>query len=63
VSTQLESRHFLKQGDTVQHVGGRAGTVLEAYALYAVVRWEDGGREEVDQLDPAVSVLERAGKE
>jgi hypothetical protein len=63
VSTQLESRHFLKAGDTVQHVGGRNGTVLESFALYAVVRWDDGRQEEVDQLDPTVSVTERASRE
>jgi hypothetical protein len=63
VSTQLESRHFLKAGDAVQHVGGRTGTVVEAFALYAVVRWEDGRQEEVDQLDPGVFVTERAAKE
>lgn len=63
MSTQLESRHFLKQGDAVQHIGGRHGVVLESYALYAVIRWEDGRQEEVDQLDPAVSVTERAARE
>lgn len=63
MSTQLESRHFLKSGDAVQHVGGRAGTVLDSFALYAVVRWEDGRQEEVDQLDPAVFVTERAARE
>ena len=63
MSTQLESRHFLKAGDAVQHVGGRTGTVGEAFALYAVVRWEDGREEEVDQLDPRVFVTERAAKE
>jgi hypothetical protein len=63
VSIQSESRHFLKAGDLVEHVAGRAGTVLESYALYAVVRWDDGAREEIDQLDPMVSVTERASKE
>lgn len=63
MSTQLESRHFLKPGDAVQHVGGRMGTVLESFALYAVVRWDDGRQEEVDQLDPAVFVTERAARE
>ena len=63
MSTQLESRHFLKAGDAVQHVGGRIGTVLEAFALYAVVRWEEGPDEEVDQLDPRVFVTERASRE
>jgi hypothetical protein len=63
VSTQLESRHFYRTGDTVQHVGGATGTVAEGFALYAVVRWDDGRQEEVDQLDPAITVLERASKE
>jgi hypothetical protein len=63
VSAQLESRHFLQRGDAVQHVGGRVGSVVDAFALYAVVRWEDGRQEEVDQLDPAVFVTERAAKE
>jgi hypothetical protein len=63
VSTQTESRHFLKPGDTVQHVGGGAGHVVEAFALYAVVRWDDGRQEEVDQLDPRVAVTERASRE
>lgn len=63
MSTQLESRHFLKAGDAVQHVAGRIGTVLEAFALYAVVRWEEGRDEEVDQLDPRVFVTERASRE
>lgn len=63
MSAQTESRHFLKPGDTVQHVLGGAGTVLEAFALYAVVRWDDGRQEEVDQLDPRVAVTERASRE
>lgn len=63
MSTQLESRHFLKSGDAVQHVGGRVGSVVESFALYAVVRWEDGRQEEVDQLDPTVFVTDRASRE
>lgn len=63
MSIQAESRHFLKTGDLVEHVAGRAGTVLESYALFAIVRWNDGGQEEIDQLDPAVSVTERASRE
>jgi hypothetical protein len=59
----MESRHFLKSGDTVEHVDGRPGTVVDSFALYAVVRWEDGREEEVDQLDPRVSVTLRAEKE
>lgn len=63
MSTQLESRHFYNTGDVVQHVGGPTGTVVEGFALFAVVRWEDGRQEEVDQLDPRISVIERAGRE
>ena len=63
MSTQLESRHFLKPGDAVQHLRGHTGTVVEAFALYAVVRWEDGREEEVEQLDPRVFVTERAARE
>jgi hypothetical protein len=59
----MESRHFLKSGDLVEHIAGKSGVVLEAFALYAVVRWDDGGEEEVDQLDPRVAVTERAAKE
>ena len=62
VSLQMESRHFLKARDTVEDVGGRSGTVLEGSALYAVVEWEDGRREEIDQFDPRVAVLERASE-
>lgn len=60
MSTQLESRHFYHTGDTVEHVGGGVGEVVEGFALFAVVRWDDGRQEEVDQLDPAIWVLERA---
>jgi hypothetical protein len=60
VSHQLESVHFLRAGDEVRHQDGRTGHVQEALTLYAVVRWDDGGQDEVDQLDPRVSVTERA---
>jgi hypothetical protein len=63
VSAQSESRHFLQAGDSVERVTGDTGTVLESFALYALVRWEDGREEEVDQLDPAVSVTRRAAGE
>ena len=58
---QLESAHYLRTGDLVRHDGGYTGSVLEALALYARVRWDDDGREEeVDQLDPKITVTERA---
>ena len=61
---QLESVHFMRTGDLVRHDDGRTGTVLEALALYARVRWDDAGaEEEEDQLDPRITVLERAGSE
>lgn len=60
---QLESAHFLRTGDVVRHDDGRTGTVDESLALYAVVAWEDGAREEVEQLDPRIAVIERARSE
>lgn len=60
MSTQLESVHFYKTGDRVRHWNGPRGTVRESRALYAVIRWDDGREEEVDQLDPAITVEERA---
>ena len=63
MSTQLESRHFYNTGDVVERLDGSLGTVAEAFALWALIRWHDGGQEEVDQLNPAISVVERARKE
>ncbi len=63
MSTQLESRHFYRTGDVVESVAGRTGTVRDARALYALVRWDDGGEEEVDQLDHRIAVIERASRE
>jgi hypothetical protein len=63
VSRQLESRHYFRARDTVQHRDGDTGTVVEGYALYATVAWSDGRREEVDQFDPFVFVIERAESE
>ena len=63
MSIQLESRHFFRARDTVQHLDGQLGTVVEGHALYATVTWSDGRQEEVDQFDPAVFVVERADSE
>jgi hypothetical protein len=60
VSGQLESRHFFRDRDTVRHVDGFEGTVESGHALYATIAWVDGRREEVEQFDPAVVVIERA---
>jgi hypothetical protein len=60
---QLESAHFMRTGDVVRHAAGREGMVMEAMALYAVVRWDDGGQDEVDQLDPVILVIERASRD
>lgn len=61
---QLESAHYMRTGDLVRHDGGRTGTVVEALALYARVRWdEEVGEEEVDQLDPRITVTERATRD
>jgi hypothetical protein len=61
VSHQLESRHYFMARDVVRHVNGADGEVLEGGALYARIRWLDGREEEVDQFDPAIAVIERAG--
>lgn len=63
MSLQLESHHFFRSGDEVRHRSGAQGRVVDALALYAVVRWSDGRQEEVDQLDPAIVVVERAAAE
>lgn len=60
MTAQLESRHFFRAQDTVEHRDGRIGTVLDAYALFATVHWRDGRRDEIDQFDPTVVVIERA---
>jgi hypothetical protein len=60
---QLESAHFLRRGDLVRHAAGREGIVVDAMALYAVVRWDDGTQDEVEQLDPLILVTERASRE
>jgi hypothetical protein len=44
----------------VQDRDGRVGTVVEVRSLYATIAWEDGAREEVDQFDPRVLVIQRA---
>ena len=63
VSSSLESRHFYRVDDLVQRVDGVNGRVLESMALWAVVCWEDGRQEELDQLDPTVWVTDRASAE
>lgn len=63
MSGQLESRHYFRENDTVQHVEGPFGVVREAFALFALILWDDGRRTEVDQFDPAIVVVERAGSE
>lgn len=60
MSGQLESRHFYRMRDVVQHRNGQIGTVVDGQALYATVAWIDGRREEIDQFDPLVVVIERA---
>ncbi len=60
---QLESAHYMRTGDQVRHDGGRTGSVVEAMTLWATVRWDDGTEEEVEQLDRAIVVVERATRE
>jgi hypothetical protein len=63
VSGQTESRHYFRVRDRVRHLNGDLGTVVERFSLYATVLWADGRREEVDQFDPLVVVVERAESE
>lgn len=60
MSGQLESRHYFRENDQVQHFQGEHGVVVESLALFAIIAWGDGRRTEVDQFDPSVIVVERA---
>lgn len=48
------SPHSFQAGLIVADAGGRRGVVQEASALYAVVVWEDGVRQEIEQGEPTV---------
>jgi len=61
MSSQLESHHFFRIGDEIRALDGRLGSVEQAFSLYAVVRWDDGHSEEIDQFDWRVTVVRRAG--
>lgn len=58
---QAPSMHELRIRDRVVRDGVR-GVIADARALYAVVQWEDGREEEVEQLDPLVFVESRAAE-
>ena len=60
---QLESAHFMRTGDEVRHADGRSGRVVQSLTLWAVVAWDEDGEQEVEQLDPRVTVTERAARE
>jgi hypothetical protein len=49
------SPHSFAIDDVVVDAGGRRGVVAGASALYALVQWEDGLEEEIEQGDPRVS--------
>jgi hypothetical protein len=59
VTGQLDSPHFFRLGDTVRRSDGLSGTIVEAWSLYAVIRWEDGPQEEREQFDPEIIVVTR----
>lgn len=48
------SPHLFQAEDLVVDLNGLRGIVAEASALYAIVQWEDGREEEVEQGDPSV---------
>ncbi len=60
MSGQLESNHYFRSGDIVRREDGRLGTVVEGWSLYATILWDSGEREEVEQFDPMISIVERA---
>lgn len=60
MSGQLESHHFYRAGDVVQSLDGRTGVVVDAWTHFAAIEWSDGRREELDQFDPSVFVVQRA---
>ena len=62
MSGQLESQHFFRIGDLVRAISGRTGYVESAATLYAIIVWEDGMREEIDQFNREVMVVERANE-
>jgi len=57
----MESRHFLRVGDTVEDRSGNVGRVVQGSTLFALVEWPGGRRTEVDQFDPEITVIERGG--
>lgn len=61
VSGQLESNHFFRTGDSVRKSDGMLGIIIEGFSLYAIVEWSNGDREELDQFDPRVEVMQRSG--
>jgi len=62
LSEQLESIHYFRDGDFVRALDGRAGLVRVAVTLFAIIGWDAGYEEEVDQFDPGITVIRRAGE-
>lgn len=63
MTAQIESNHFYRSGDTIRRHDGRVGVVTEGHSLFAIVTWNDGAREEVDQFDPSIIVELRSGSD
>ena len=59
MSGQLESPHFFRDGDRVRASDGLIGEVTDSFALYAMIRWEDGKVVELEQFDADVVVIDR----
>lgn len=51
-----EDVHLFDRGDLITDMDGARGVVAEVSALYAVIHWEDGREEEIDQGEPRIWV-------
>lgn len=51
-----ESPHSFRETAVITDLNGLRGVVASATALYAVVHWEDGREEEIEQGDPRFTV-------
>lgn len=48
----MSSIHSFREAAVITDMNGLRGVVASATALYALIHWEDGREEEIDQFDP-----------